>query len=536
MSGLSTSYRIPVGYFFTKGLTGAQLHELVLFIMKKVETCGFRITRLVTDNHKVNVHAFKLLGYGCLTYRIEHPCDPERPLFLSFDPCHVLKNVRSQFLAHDIGPKGEISSSHLKAVYELQKDLTVRPVRYLSRKHVYPNNIEKMNVGRAVQVLSPAVTAALEHLKEQAGHTCSVSFASAGPSITFMKYIYRWFVLHDTSNTTQHLRQNFADARHYDNVDDDRIEWLEATMPMYLEDLKKRCSHPKEFLTKETYEAFLITTYSTVACIKYLLSIEKFSFVLTRKFNSDPIESLFGTLRMSSACNDTLDVRAALSGLEKVLKTGIAASNALSNVAHSETAGISTALLRKTPAEQVQPRSEIAKTAMTVLERLNTTLLPLHLPSLQISATVYIGGYIARVIMEQMNCENCVALCTKPVTNQPLLTFTRSQDRGGLLYTSYQLLFVLDTLRTFAEQALKENHALEKPLTSLVERAVPALCGSNLLKCKDSDEPHRLKLMELISVRFLRPLLSNYAFSVTDKHDAYRYFAKKPLSRKCLKL
>ncbi|KAH7949974.1 hypothetical protein HPB49_017844 [Dermacentor silvarum] len=168
MSGLSTSYRIPVGYFFTKGLTGAQLHELVLFIMKKVETCGFRITRLITDNHKVNVHAFKLLGYGCLTYRIEHPCDPERPLFLSFDPCHVLKNVRSQFLAHDIGPKGEISPSHLKAVYELQKDLTVRPVRYLSRKHVYPNNIEKMNVGRAVQVLSPAVTAALEHLKEQA--------------------------------------------------------------------------------------------------------------------------------------------------------------------------------------------------------------------------------------------------------------------------------------------------------------------------------------------------------------------------------
>ncbi|KAH7973689.1 hypothetical protein HPB49_004011 [Dermacentor silvarum] len=302
MSGLSTSYRIPVGNFFTKGLTGAQLHELVLFIMKKVETCAFRITRIVTDNHKVNVHAFKLLGYGCLIYRIEHPCDPERPLFLSFDPCHVLKNVRSQFLAHDIGPKGEISSSHLKAVYELQKDLTVRPVRYLSRKHVYPNNIEKMNVGRAVQVLSPAVTAALEHLKEQAGHTCSVSFASTGPSITFMKCIYR------------------------------------------------------------------------------------------------------------------------------------------------------------------------------------------------------------------------------------------CQDRGGLLYPSYQLPFVLDTLRTFAEQALKENHALEKPLTNLVERAVPALCGSNLLKCKDSDEPHRLKLMELISVRFLRPLLSNYAFSVTNKHDAYRYFAKTPLSRKCLKL
>ncbi|KAH9360812.1 hypothetical protein HPB48_002826 [Haemaphysalis longicornis] len=56
---------------------------------------------------------------------------------------------------------------------------------------------------------------------------------------------------------------------------------------------------------------------------------KNFMFVLTRHFNSDPIESLFGTLRMYSGSNDVLDARAALSRLEKMLKTGIAASNAL---------------------------------------------------------------------------------------------------------------------------------------------------------------------------------------------------------------
>ncbi|KAH6936125.1 hypothetical protein HPB50_013550 [Hyalomma asiaticum] len=96
--------------------------------MKKVESCGFRIIRLVTDNHKVNVQAMRLLGNGIITYRTEHPCDPDRPLFMSFDPCHVLKNVRSQFLAHDIGPKGEISASYVKDVYELQKNFNVKPV------------------------------------------------------------------------------------------------------------------------------------------------------------------------------------------------------------------------------------------------------------------------------------------------------------------------------------------------------------------------------------------------------------------------
>ncbi|XP_049272289.1 uncharacterized protein LOC125758736 [Rhipicephalus sanguineus] len=320
ITGLSTTYRIPVAYYFTKGLTGPQLHKLLIFVLEKVEACGFRVIRLVSDNHKVNVNAMKLLGDGLLTYRVEHPCDCDRLLFLSFDPCHVLKNVRSQFLAHDFGPKGEVSSCYIKKLYELQKDLIVKPVRYLSRKHVYPNNIEKMNVARAIQVMSPDVTATLEHLRDQAGHTSSASFAAAGQTIIFMQNMYRWFVLHDTSNTTQHIHKKWPDTRHFDDTEDARLEWLEVTLPMYLDELKNSCGNRKEFLTKETYEALLLTTYSTVACIKYLLTEEKFLFVLTRKFNSDPIESLFGTLRMSSGCNDMLDVRSVLSGLEKVLK------------------------------------------------------------------------------------------------------------------------------------------------------------------------------------------------------------------------
>ncbi|KAH7986172.1 hypothetical protein HPB49_026095 [Dermacentor silvarum] len=252
---------------------------------------------------------------------------------------------------------GEVSSCYIKKLYELQNDLVVKPVRYLSRKHVYPNNIEKTNVVRAIQVLSPDVTAALEHLRSQAGHTSSFSFADAGQTIIFMQNMYRWFVLHDTSNTTQHIHKKWADTRQFDGAEDARLEWLELTLPMHLDKLKKRCGDKKEFFTKETYEALLLTTYSTGACIKYLLTEEKFLFVLTRKFNSDPIESLFGTLRMSAGCNDMLNVRSVLSGLEKVLKTGIAASSVTSNVAHSERAQMSTGTLHTeaspSPAQQL---------------------------------------------------------------------------------------------------------------------------------------------------------------------------------------
>ncbi|KAH7934716.1 hypothetical protein HPB51_028918 [Rhipicephalus microplus] len=97
-----------------------------------------------------------------------------------------------------------------------------------------------------------------------------------------MQSIHRWFVLHDTSNTTQHIHKKWPDTRQFDDAEYARLEWLEVTLPVYLDELEKSCRSQKEFSTKETYGAFLLTTYSMVACIKYLLKKEKFLFVLTQ--------------------------------------------------------------------------------------------------------------------------------------------------------------------------------------------------------------------------------------------------------------
>ncbi|KAH6931287.1 hypothetical protein HPB50_023486 [Hyalomma asiaticum] len=170
------------------------------------------------------------------------------------------------------------------------------------------------------------------------------------------------------------------------DTEDARLEWLEVTLPMYLDELKRSCGDQREFLKKKMHQALLLTTYSMVACIKYLLTEEKLLFVLTHKFNSDPIESLFGRLRMSSGCNDMLNVRYVLSGLEKVLKTGIAASNATSDVAHSERAQMSTLHTEASPSP-AQQLPQLQRAAC-VLQRLNTTVFPRHLPTLEISATL----------------------------------------------------------------------------------------------------------------------------------------------------
>lgn len=142
---------------------------------------------------------FKLLGNGCLSTSVSHPRDNKRVIFLSFDPCHVLENIQSQFLERTLTDvSGTITRTFVQRLYEFQKDKAVKLARNLMQKHVYPSNLEKMNVLRAVQVFSPQVIAAVQHLQADShSDPATKIFMEAGPTIDFMKKMKQWFDIHD---------------------------------------------------------------------------------------------------------------------------------------------------------------------------------------------------------------------------------------------------------------------------------------------------------------------------------------------------
>ncbi|KAH9374658.1 hypothetical protein HPB48_012875 [Haemaphysalis longicornis] len=53
------SKKIPVPYLFTKSLNGFQLPNLNQYGVEKVQQVRFKVIRLNTDNHKVDVGATK---------------------------------------------------------------------------------------------------------------------------------------------------------------------------------------------------------------------------------------------------------------------------------------------------------------------------------------------------------------------------------------------------------------------------------------------------------------------------------------------
>ena len=94
------------------------------------------------------------------------------------------------------------------------------------------------------------------------------------------------------------------------------MKWLEEDFLQCLKDWRTR-SKGKQFVTKETYQAVVLTTKCTVSIVKYLLKVKKFFFVLTRPFQSDPVESFYSNLRQLNGCLYYVEARGALLAFEK---------------------------------------------------------------------------------------------------------------------------------------------------------------------------------------------------------------------------
>ncbi|KAH7953214.1 hypothetical protein HPB49_005927 [Dermacentor silvarum] len=90
LHGTTSRYKIPCSYYFTKQLSGRDLFVCTKEVIAAVESCGFVIVRIVTDNYSANVTMFKLMGNGSLKTVVDHPHETNR--VIKNVPC-VIKNV-----------------------------------------------------------------------------------------------------------------------------------------------------------------------------------------------------------------------------------------------------------------------------------------------------------------------------------------------------------------------------------------------------------------------------------------------------------
>lgn len=513
LHGITNSYRIPCSYYFTKQLSGRDLFAWIKEVISAVESCGFVIVRIVSDNYSANTTMFKHMGNGCLSTVVNHPHDHERIIFLSFDPCHILKNIRSQFLERELTDgSGDITGMFVQKLYEYQKEMTVKLARNLTRKHVYPSNLEKMNVLRAVQVFSPQVIAALEQLQENSsGDPTLHLFKGASSTIHFMKTMKQWFDIHDTTYTGSGQKMPICEKN------DPRLSWLENEFSHYVQGIQENSvAFGKDGFTDETFQALLFSTKSTVETTRFLLG-KGIDYVLTRKFNSDPIEALFGKIRFMCGGNDVLDARAVTAALDHIVKGKSPPRREIS--VPDVDAGELAAAIPDTLTEQLRDLGKYPAAPS---------------PSVTYSGLAYVGGYIVKLIGD-FGCDACVMLLTTSNKTDPLFTLLQGQDRSGLHYAKPEFLALLDKVVTFFENVV--SHLPRTNVLQVLRMLIqPHLENSPLLSCPEGvDNSHAKRSAILISEKFLRILLINYSRKLTDNHGTSPAYVHKP-SRKHFRL
>ena len=352
--------------------------------------------------------------------RVPHPVDATRWLFVSFDYCHILKNWRNQWLDRiSIFNGVEITAAPLRKLLDIQHKNLFQLAYKLTNKHLYPNNLERQKVQPAVDIFQPDITAALR--------TCTdmklPGFDNIEETLRFLQLAGKWWNCHDVSSTTQYWRFNLPEKMPYYDSNDERLDFLCKDVPKMLEEIQQAAKTVRENkkakslekkeqinlwaklhqdmnstekervksansrnerileerehelntlrFTKETYQAILLTSRSTGACVRYMLDDVGFHFVLTRKFSSEKIESHFGAIRQLLGGNFKGDAVSVMYATEKIIRTGMAYSSIHENFILEKEKQKSYELIRANGNRKKETSTILSSLRESILEILN---------------------------------------------------------------------------------------------------------------------------------------------------------------------
>ncbi|EFA03660.1 Transposable element P transposase-like Protein [Tribolium castaneum] len=386
-----------------------------------------------------------------------------------------------------------------------------------------------MKVNLAVQLFSPKVTAALRYLEHHGGDF----FRDCGATVTYMENMYKYFQIHDVSNKKQYVEQRDSNTAPYTESEDERLLWLNSYFPNYIANIQVTSAEAgMTGLSNETAEALVFTAISTAQCVKYLISDLNFYYVLTRKFNSDAVESIFSNVRLRGGSNDITDCRAAEYALRQILRTGfiknVDNTNTISDVGYTSSATLNNS--QQLNEDPNQMTITLSNDVIKKLEELSTCAGNFtNFASIESGAIGFLCGYLLKKVEESVKC----ATCLMPLSNHsalktsPLLELIYNQDRGKLKYPSEKFIGLICNVIEVTLEIIPSvpTQNVEHILNTVI---VSYLKNNPMFSC---EEHHNV--CKIIVGKLIPALLTNFCNLHTQRSRKQCYIYSK--KRKLLK-
>ncbi|XP_077551220.1 LOW QUALITY PROTEIN: uncharacterized protein LOC144164833 [Haemaphysalis longicornis] len=315
---------------------GKFLHEVLKEVIFGLEKIGYKVVCVVTDNNKINRKAMEHFDLSSPTgsssetrFVYEHPCDPARPLFFVIDPVHILKCIRNNWLKQSNDQRcfffPEMDSEHtterrmltasfqtIRDVYNAEVGQLLRHAHTLTRKGLFPTDIEKQNVKLALQIFHNSLPPALRAL--QSKHNLQFVEGTAA----FIDIVLTWWRIVNVQTPCKGKRLRDELQSPVSSLEDPQVDFLYNLLDWPDEWKNRTAQYDSGKLTKETHAALHQTTHGLVEIARYCLTELHMLYVLFGKIQTDSLEDRFGKYRQLAGSQYHVSIRQIYEGENKM--------------------------------------------------------------------------------------------------------------------------------------------------------------------------------------------------------------------------
>lgn len=427
VAGFFKRYKQVVGYHLTGDSTDKEFYKkFVLELFEKVENSGGLILdTLITDGGPANVSLWNSLGFKItknkIIFKIPHPNDQKRFLWLLIDPIHSFKNLMNAFRNHKTaripdafvekyGLKTNIAClDDIRSILEYQHKMVYKVAPRLKKRHIEPSHFDTMRVGTSTALISHDIRSALHFIDEldieqkEKLFEKSCKFQNANATSWFLDFIKKWFDI--VRNRSQNKAFSIDDPT---KLQEDFDFLIEATE--FFTDL--RFGDRNRYIKCQTFA--ISSTLSLIDLVKHLMQITGFKHFIAARANQDCLENVFSLLRVKHKKMGPLQFKQNLlnHALSQYMFLPIKNSSYFWDETSEDNNLNILKCLRETSQTQQSERSSHSISNLILLEMKNEA----HILDvadydmfsiLERSRFIYLIGYILKRAVKSLKCDDC---------------------------------------------------------------------------------------------------------------------------------
>lgn len=432
VSSVLSDYKDIVCIVPVNNMSSEYLKTEILCIVTELESIGLQVLSLISDNNLVNRKAFGLLSSdGTLQPFISHPIDSTRKIFIIFVTVHIIKCVRNNWvrktnektfnypLFDDTNILMQADFKHLELLHDIEKTSVIKYAHLLSYKVLYPSNIDKQSVNLALKLLNEKNIVALKHI------SCDYPevFINIEGTLDFLKIFTTFWKIVNVKSAFEGHRFNDVYREPIRGKDCLSVQFL-MQMSQWLK--KWRQSVPvNQSLTAQTFQSICTTVDAFILLSDYIFTKYKIDYLLLGKFQSDDLESRFGSYRQLSGSNYYISFADVIASERKLRFKDLVLLSAKN---------VDIQLKSLVPIDDdIDPN--VYSNVSFFSELLNiSSFEPASIPENVLKILTYIGGYVSKKELYPKSCEQCQSwlLLDKNVDVDCSYSFIKDMDRGKL--------------------------------------------------------------------------------------------------------